>query len=63
MAKRMLSAVLWFYTGWYAGAILAHLLGVAPIFGPVVGAIAATLMAGDVRKISLRRREPARLAG
>ena len=30
MTKRILAAFLWFYTGWYAGAMLAEFLGVSP---------------------------------
>lgn len=58
MKKRVLSAVLWFYTGWYAGAILAHALGVPSVLGPIVGAAAAALVAGDPRHVIWSR--PAR---
>ncbi len=51
MTKRILAAVLWFYTGWYAGAILADFLAVSPMLGPIVGAAAAALIAGDPRRI------------
>ena len=30
MTKRILAAMLWFYTGWYAGAMLAEVLGISP---------------------------------
>jgi hypothetical protein len=51
MTKRILAAVLWFYTGWYAGAILADFLAVSPVLGPIVGAAAAALIAGDPRRL------------
>ena len=51
MTKRVLAAMLWFYTGWYAGAMLAEYLGVSPLLGPLIGAAAAGLIAGDPRRI------------
>ena len=51
MTKRVLAAMLWFYTGWYAGALLADLFGVSPFLGPLIGAAAAGLIAGDPRRI------------
>ena len=51
MTKRVLAAMLWFYTGWYAGALLADMIGVSPLLGPVIGAAAAGLIAGDPRRI------------
>ena len=51
MKKRALSAVLWFYTGWYAGAMIAHTLGLSIALGPIVGFAAAALIAGDPRGI------------
>lgn len=51
MTKRVLAAMLWFYTGWYAGAMLAEFLGVSPFLGPLIGAAAAGLIAGDPRRI------------
>jgi hypothetical protein len=61
MKKRVLSAFLWFYCGWYAGAMLAAFLGVSPVLGPIVGAVAAALIAGDPRGIIWPRKaaEPA----
>jgi len=37
MKKRIFAALLWFYTGWYGGAILAAYLGVSPLLGPIIG--------------------------
>jgi hypothetical protein len=51
MKKRLLAAFLWFYAGWYAGAILADLVGVSPFLGPLVGAATAFLIVGDPRRI------------
>jgi hypothetical protein len=51
MTKRVLAAFLWFYTGWYAGAMLAEFLGVSPFLGPIIGAAAAGLIVGDPRRI------------
>jgi hypothetical protein len=62
MSKRILAAILWFYTGWYAGAMVAELVGISPVFGPILGATAAALIAGDPRRIIWKRPEPARAA-
>lgn len=51
MTKRILAMALWFYTGWYAGALLADFLAVSPMLGPIIGAAAAALIAGDPRRI------------
>ena len=51
MTKRVVAAMLWFYAGWYAGALLADFLGVSPLLGPLIGAAAAGLIAGDPRRI------------
>ena len=51
MKKRVASAVLWFYTGWYAGAMIAHVLGLSVALGPILGVAAAALIAGDPRGI------------
>lgn len=61
MKKRALSAILWFYTGWYAGAMIAHALGLAMILGPVLGVTAAALIAGDPRGIIWHRSSSAAL--
>jgi len=51
MTKRVLAALLWFYTGWYAGAMIAEFVGVSPVLGPIIGAAAAGLIVGDPRRI------------
>jgi hypothetical protein len=55
--KRVIAAFLWLWAGWYVGAILAHFLGLSPALGPVIGAAAAALIAGDPRGIIWTRRE------
>ena len=55
MTKRILAAFLWFYTGWYAGAMLAEFLSVSPVLGPIIGAAAAGLIVGDPRGIIWKR--------
>jgi hypothetical protein len=56
MSKRILAAFLWFYTGWYAGAMLAEILSVSPALGPILGAAAAGLIVGDPRGMIWKRR-------
>jgi hypothetical protein len=51
MKKRALSAVLWFYTGWYAGAMIAHVLDLSIALGPILGVAAAAVIAGDPRGV------------
>jgi lambda repressor-like predicted transcriptional regulator len=51
MKRRILAIFLWFYAWWYAGAIVADVLGVSPMLGPIIGAVAAALFVGDPRKI------------
>jgi hypothetical protein len=55
MKKRIASAILWFYAAWYGWAILAAALGLSDLAGPVIGAAAAALFAGDPRRIIWRR--------
>jgi hypothetical protein len=52
MKKRAFVALLWFYVGWYGGAMLAEFLGVSALLGPMVGAAAAALFVGDARGIT-----------
>ena len=51
MKKRALASMLWFYAIWYAGAMIAHVLGVSPVLGPILGAAAAAIVAVDPRGI------------
>lgn len=59
MKKRILATFLWFYAGWYAGAVIAYFVGVSPMLGPILGVAAAALVAGDPRKIIWTRRTTA----
>jgi hypothetical protein len=62
MKKRALAAVLWFYSTWYAGAMIAHVLGLSEALGPILGTAAAALIAGDPRGVIWTRapRTPSR---
>jgi hypothetical protein len=51
MKKRILATFLWFFAGWYAGAVIAYALDVSAILGPILGVAAAGLIAGDPRGI------------
>lgn len=51
MKKRVLATFLWFYTGWYAGSLLAELLGINPLLGPIIGIAAGILIVSDPRQI------------
>jgi hypothetical protein len=62
MKKRVLAAVLWFYAGWVVGALLAALIGISAILGPIIGISAAALVAGDPRGLIWTRPLPARRA-
>jgi len=55
MKKRLAAALLWFYTGWYAGALIAYAVGAPELIGPVIGAVGAAIFAGDPRGIIWRR--------
>lgn len=58
MKKRILAASLWFYSGWYAGILLADTIGVTHLIGPFVGVALAALIVGDPRRI-IWKRQPA----
>ena len=58
MTKRVVAAFLWFYTGWYAGAMIASLFGISPVVGPIIGVAAAGLVVVDPRRMFWAR--PAR---
>ena len=60
MKKRAFAALLWFYVGWYGGAMLAEFLGVSPLLGPLIGTAAAALFVGDPRGIIWPSRDRAR---
>lgn len=47
MNKRLIAGVLWLFAGWYLGNILAYHLGLSDYVGPVLGIVAAVMVAGD----------------
>src|SRR4051812_27670013 len=55
MKKRALAAVLWFYSCWYLGAMVAHLSGLSEVLGPIFGTAAAAIVAGDPRGLIWNR--------
>lgn len=58
MKKRLLATVLWFFAGWYAGAVIAYFVGVSPMLGPILGAAAAALIAVDPRGVIWATQRP-----
>jgi hypothetical protein len=59
MKKRVLAFFLWFFAVWYAGALIAAFLGINEALGPILGAAAAALIAGDPRGIIWAASAPA----
>ena len=58
--KRLVSIPLWFYTGWTVGAFVDYVGGmsgltIGPALGPILGATAAALFAGDPRRLNWSR--------
>jgi hypothetical protein len=58
--KRTTAALLWFYTGWTAGAFAEYIAAqngvtIGPAFGLVLGTAAAALFAGDPRRLIWNR--------
>jgi hypothetical protein len=54
--KRFAAAVIWFYAGWTAGALIDFVAGlsgltIGPVLGIVLGTAAAALIAGDPRRL------------
>jgi hypothetical protein len=47
MKKRFAAAVLWFYAGWVVGAMFAFAAGLTPIVAPMIGLLAAAMVARD----------------
>jgi hypothetical protein len=47
MTKRIAAALLWFFAGWYGWAFIATVGDLTPLFGPVLGAVLAAVVAGD----------------
>jgi hypothetical protein len=65
MKKRILAAFIWFYVGWYAGAMFADLLGLSAALGPIMGTALAAVIVGDPRRLiwPVRQERKARLDG
>ena len=57
MIKRLGMSLIWFYAGWYAGAMAAFFGGFSPLIGPVVGVLAAAVYVGDTRGMWGTRRK------
>ncbi len=53
--KRLLAATLWFYAAWYAGSLLAAVIGVPDLIGPVVGIAAGLIVGVDPRHLIWNR--------
>jgi hypothetical protein len=51
MKKRILATALWFFAGWYAGAIVAWMIGVDAPIGLVVGFAAGAFVGWDPRHL------------
>lgn len=51
MKKRIVSVALWFYAGWYLGAMVAFALGTSIVLGPIIGICCAVVAAGDPRRV------------
>lgn len=51
MKKRVAATLLWFYSMWYAGAMIATLFGLSPALGPILGTAAAAIVGGDPRNL------------
>jgi len=51
MTKRVVAAVLWFFAMWYAGALVAFVLGLSPALGPILGTASAAIVGVDPRRV------------
>ena len=56
MKKRSAAAVLWFFTGWMAGSMVAFVAGLSPALAPILGTAAAAIVAADPRHMIWRGR-------
>ena len=59
--KRAAAALIWFYTGWTAGALIDYVgtlqgLSIGPALGIILGTAAAAIIAGDPRRVIWHRR-------
>ena len=51
MKKRVAASLLWFYSMWYAGAMIAALFGLSPALGPILGTAAGAIVGVDPRHV------------
>jgi hypothetical protein len=51
MKKRITAAILWFYAGWFAGAVLAFAIGLSPLLAPILAVAASAVIAGVPRQM------------
>jgi hypothetical protein len=56
MTKRILATALWLLAGWYGGNVLAEVLGVSALLGPLLGVSVAFLVGADPRHLIWTRR-------
>jgi putative effector of murein hydrolase LrgA (UPF0299 family) len=49
--KRFVAGFLWFFALWYLGAVVASILNVPDVVGPIVGLAAGVLVAVDPRHV------------
>jgi hypothetical protein len=52
--KRIVAGFLWFFALWYLGALVASILNVPDVVGPIVGLAAGILVAVDPRNVIWR---------
>lgn len=45
--KRAVAAFLWFFVGWFVGAVAAWAIGLGPLVAPVVAILLAALIFAD----------------
>lgn len=47
MNKRVAAGLLWFFAGWYLGAMIAFHIGISDALGPIMGALFAAFVVMD----------------
>ena len=47
MNKRLVAGILWLFAGWYLGNIVTFEFGLSDAIGPILGVLAAAIVAGD----------------
>jgi putative effector of murein hydrolase LrgA (UPF0299 family) len=53
--KRFAAAALWLFAFWYLGSMIASLMGVPDLLGPVLGLAAGLIVGIDPRRVIWRR--------